>query len=76
MTRNTTIALEQLESEVLNNSAQSLWNIKPQCLILIQRFLTKLKSLKNTFKIISVLSFLLLTSFLIKPDVALASGLF
>jgi CVNH domain len=74
MTRNTTIALEQLEGEILNDSAESLWNIKPQCFIPTQRFFTNIKSLKNTFKIISVLFFLLLTTFLLKPDVALAGG--
>jgi CVNH domain len=74
MIRNTTIALEPLENTLLNDSAYSIWNIKPQFFTLTQRFFTRLKSLENTFKIISVLFFMLLTSFLVKPDVALAGG--
>ncbi len=70
MTKNRTFALEQLENEALSDSVKSLWNTKPEFLILTQRFFT---SLKNTLKV-SVLSLMLLTAFVIKPDVAFASG--
>lgn len=74
MTRNTTTALEQLHSDLLKDSVESLWNIEPQRFIHIQRCFTMFRNLKITFKIISVLSLVLLTTFFLKPDVALAGG--
>ncbi len=73
---NTTITIVQLHSDLLKTSLNSFWNIKWHCLIHIKSCFSMFISLKNTLKIISVLSVVLLATFFLNPSVALASGFY
>lgn len=73
MTTNITTALEELCNELLKDFLESHWNIKPQRFIYIQRCFTMFRNLKNAFKIVSVLSLVVLTAFFIEPNVAVAA---
>ncbi len=74
MITNTTTALKQVHTELLKDSVATPQTTKPQCFIHIQRSPTILRNLKNTWKIIIVLSLVPLTTFFGKPDVALAGS--
>lgn len=58
--------------KLLKDSVGTPRNTKTQRFIRMQRCFTMFRSLKNTCKIISVLSLVPLTTFFVKPDVALA----
>lgn len=73
MTTNTTIALEKLHNELLKDFVESHWNIKLQRFIYIQRCFTMFRNLKNAFKMVGVLFLVILTTFIVKPDAAVAA---